>query len=210
MRSCASSSVARRLLFGFRCIAIPTSRRASYVANVNLHTNVAVCRLPARHLLQAIAAEVLEAIDGGLFDCRPLIFGVPISDRVEKQRAHFFSLRVTEADSQQGVAVKVESNQQSKFKLLHLRESGPSHGHADDGEVRSYNNKCYSISMQEDSSKMGKVTSAGCYFFSFPTYRIHESVNPLNLGADPEAALFRKLGQFSPSPCRQRTTCHAY
>ena len=50
--------------------------------------------------------------------------------------------------------------------------------------------------MQEDSSKMGKVTSAGAYFFSFPTYRVHESVNPLTLGDDPEAALFRKLDGF--------------
>ena len=170
----------------------------------------------------AIAADVLEAIDDGHFDCRPLVFGVPISDRVDKQRAHFFSLRLSDTDSQQGVAVKVESSQQSKFKLLHLRETGAaapaspgpsgSEENANGGgsgagnHMRSYNNRCYAISMQEDSSKMGKVTNAGFYFFHFPSYRLESSVNPLTLGDDPEAALFRKLDGFK---CREESTLEA-
>lgn len=45
------------------------------------------------------------------------------------------------------------------------------------GYTLCINSICYSTSMQEDSEKAGKVTSAGMYFLHFQVYRMDSTVN---------------------------------
>ncbi|KAJ8617766.1 hypothetical protein MRB53_013952 [Persea americana] len=54
------------------------------------------------------------------------------------------------------------------------------------------------LSMQEDSAKTGKVTSAGMYFLCFPVYRLDQTINSMAAAKDPDASFFKKLDGFQP------------
>ncbi|GAV66548.1 DnaJ domain-containing protein [Cephalotus follicularis] len=130
-----------------------------------------------------VSATVLEEALSGVVTIRPLLIGQSISRKVEKQCAHFYSVTITEDEAQDGFVCQVKSSDKSKFKLLHFdqEESGG-----------------LSLSLQEESAKTGKVTSAGMYFLGFPIYRLDQTVNSMAATKDPDTAFFRKLDGFEP------------
>lgn len=130
-----------------------------------------------------VAASVLEEALNGMVSVRPLPLGQPISRKVEKQSAHFYSVTLTEEEARAGFVCRVQSSDKSKFKLLYFdqEESGG-----------------LSLALQEDSCKTGKVTSAGVYFLCFPVYRWDQTVNSVAAAKDLDAAFFKKLDGFQP------------
>ncbi|KAB5537577.1 hypothetical protein DKX38_015110 [Salix brachista] len=130
-----------------------------------------------------ISATVLEEALNGVVDIRPLSLGEPISRKVERQCAHFYSVTITEEEAKAGFVCRVQSSDKSKFKLLYFdqEESGG-----------------LSLALQEDSAKTGKITSAGMYFLCFPVYRLDHTVNSIAAAKDADAAFFKKLDGFQP------------
>ncbi|KAK8613284.1 hypothetical protein V6N13_101051 [Hibiscus sabdariffa] len=128
-----------------------------------------------------VSATVLEEALNGAVTIRPLMLGLPISRKVEKQCAHFYSVAITEEEARDGFVCRVQSSDKSKFKLLYfdLEENGG-----------------LSLALQEDSAKTGKVTSAGMYFLGFPVYCLDQTVNSVAATKDPDAAFFKKLDGF--------------
>ncbi|CAN1816953.1 Chaperone protein dnaJ 16 [Linum perenne] len=113
-----------------------------------------------------VSVNILEeALHGAVSIC-PLELGYQISRKVEKQSAHFYSVRISEQEAKAGLVCRVQSTDKSKFK--------------------------------EESSKTGKVTSAGMYFLGFPTYRLDQRVNPHPAAKDADAAFFKRLDGFQP------------
>nr|QEG03082.1 chaperone protein DnaJ 16 isoform X1 [Cymbidium ensifolium] len=96
-----------------------------------------------------VSATVLEEALNGSVPVQPLQFGKPLCRKVEKQCAHFYSIDVTENESQIGLVCQVHSRGRNKFKLLYFEQ-----------EV----NGGLSLALQEDSTKTGKVSSAGMFF----------------------------------------------
>ncbi|KAL4639219.1 hypothetical protein ACB092_03G201800 [Castanea dentata] len=130
-----------------------------------------------------VSATVLEEALNNLVTVLPLPMGQPISKKVEKQCAHFYSVRITEEEARSGFVCRVQSSDKSKFKLLYFdREE----------------NNGLSLALQEDSAKTGKVTSAGMYFLGFPVYRLDQTMNSVAASKDPDAAFFKKLDGFQP------------
>ncbi|KAM7250270.1 hypothetical protein ACFE04_022153 [Oxalis oulophora] len=130
-----------------------------------------------------VSATVLEeALNGGV-TIRPLVLGQLISRKVEKQCAHFYSVAITEEEAQAGFVCRVQSSDKSKFKLLYFDRE-------DSGGL--------SLALQEDSSRNGKVTSAGMYFLGFPVYRLDQTLNSMAAAKDPDTAFFKKLEGFQP------------
>ncbi|KAD3642336.1 hypothetical protein E3N88_31560 [Mikania micrantha] len=130
-----------------------------------------------------ISANVLEEALTGTITVKPLPLGSSISGKVEKQSAHFFDVTVNEEQAKAGIVVRVTSAAQSKFKLLYFEND------IDGG---------YNLTLQEDSEKTGKVTSAGMYFLHFQVYRMDSTVNALEIAKDPEAGFFRRLEGLQP------------
>ncbi|KAJ0683346.1 putative DnaJ domain, Chaperone J-domain superfamily [Helianthus annuus] len=130
-----------------------------------------------------ISANVLEEALSGTVTVRPLPLGTSVNGKVEKQCAHFFSVTISEEQAQSGIVVRVTSAAQSKFKLLYFEQD---YGGG------------YSLALQEDCEKAGKVTSAGMYFLHFQVYRMDSVVNSLAMAKDPEAAFFKKLEGLQP------------
>ncbi|GJX26568.1 chaperone protein DnaJ 15-like protein, partial [Tanacetum coccineum] len=130
-----------------------------------------------------ISANVLEEALNGTVTVRPLPIGSSVSGKVEKQCAHFFGVTISDEQAQSGIVVRVTSAAQSKFKLLYFEQD---------------NGGGYSIALQEDSEKTGKVTSAGMYFLHFQVYRMDSTVNALAMAKDPEAAFFKRLEGLQP------------
>ncbi|KAL6567772.1 Chaperone protein dnaJ 16 [Orobanche gracilis] len=130
-----------------------------------------------------VSATVLEEALNGAVTIHPLPLGKPLCRKVEKQSAHFYSVTITEEEAQAGLVCRVHSLDRSKFKLLYF----------DKGDNSGLN-----LALQEDSSKTGKVTSAGMFFLGFPVYRIDPSHNSTGVGKDPDAAFFKKLDGFQP------------
>ncbi|KAI3818281.1 hypothetical protein L1987_12085 [Smallanthus sonchifolius] len=130
-----------------------------------------------------ISANVLEEALNGTVTVKPLPIGSSVSGKVEKQCAHFFSVTISEEQAQSGIVVRVTSAAQSKFKLLYFEQD---------------NGGGYSLALQEDSEKTGKVTSAGMYFLHFLVYRMDSTVNALAMAKDPEAAFFKRLEGLQP------------
>ncbi|MBA0871868.1 hypothetical protein Goshw_000877 [Gossypium schwendimanii] len=130
-----------------------------------------------------VSATVLEEALNGAVIIRPLQLGQPISRKVEKQCAHFYSVTITEDEARDGFVCRVQSSDKSKFKLLYfeLEENGG-----------------LSLALQEDSAKTGKVTSAGMYFLGFPVYCLDQTTNSVAAAKDPDAAFFKKLDGFQP------------
>ncbi|XP_011012159.1 PREDICTED: chaperone protein dnaJ 16-like [Populus euphratica] len=131
-----------------------------------------------------ISATVLEEALNGVVDIRPLSLGEPISRKVEKQCAHFYSVTITEEEARAGFVCRVQSSDKSKFKLLYFDQEESGGG--------------LSLALQEDSAKTGKVTSAGMYFLCFPVYRLDHTVNSIAAAKDADAAFFKKLDGFQP------------
>ncbi|KAK9074515.1 hypothetical protein SSX86_007113 [Deinandra increscens subsp. villosa] len=130
-----------------------------------------------------ISANVLEEALSGTVTVRPLPIGTSVSGKVEKQCAHFFSVTISDEQAHSGIVVRVTSAAQSKFKLLYFEHD---------------NGGGYSLALQEDSEKTGKVTSAGMYFLHFQVYRMDSTVNALAMAKDPEAAFFKRLEGLQP------------
>ncbi|KAE8648618.1 chaperone protein dnaJ 15 isoform X1 [Cucumis sativus] len=130
-----------------------------------------------------ISANVLEEALNGTVTVRPLPIGTSVSGKVDKQCAHFFGVTINEEQAQTGIVIRVTSTAQSKFKLLFFEQDI---------------NGGYSLALQEDSEKSGKVTSAGLYFLHFQVYRMDSTVNALAMAKDPEAAFFKRLEGLQP------------
>ncbi|KAK1425674.1 hypothetical protein QVD17_21029 [Tagetes erecta] len=130
-----------------------------------------------------ISVNVLEEALSGTVTVRPLPIGTSVSGKVDKQCAHFFSVTISEEQAQSGIVVRVTSAAQSKFKLLYFEQD---------------NGGGYSLALQEDSDKAGKVTSAGMYFLHFQVYRMDSVVNTLAMAKDPETTFFKKLEGLQP------------
>nr|XP_043623757.1 chaperone protein dnaJ 15-like [Erigeron canadensis] len=130
-----------------------------------------------------ISANVLEEALNGTVTVRPLPIGASVSGKVEKQCAHFFGVTISEEQAQSGIVVRVTSAAQSKFKLLYFEQD---------------NGGGYSLALQEDSEKTGKMTSAGMYFLHFQVYRMDSTVNAFAMAKDPEAAFFKRLEGLQP------------
>ncbi|KAK9027654.1 hypothetical protein V6N11_067479 [Hibiscus sabdariffa] len=130
-----------------------------------------------------VSATVLEEALNGVVNIQQLLLGQPVSRKVEKQCAHFYSVKITEEEVRDGFVCRVQSPDKSKFKLLYfdLEENGG-----------------LSLALQEDSAKTGKVTSAGMYFLGFPVYRLDQTINSVAAAKDPDAAFFKKLDGFQP------------
>ncbi|XP_063943922.1 chaperone protein dnaJ 16 isoform X2 [Daucus carota subsp. sativus] len=131
-----------------------------------------------------VSANVLEEALNGMVPIRPLLLGQPVSGKVDKQSAHFYSVSVTEYEATAGLVCRVQSADKSNFKLLYFDQEGSSG---------------LSLSLQANCVKTGKVTSAGMYFLGFPTYRLDQTVNSQMAAArDPDLAFFKKLDGFQP------------
>ncbi|KAL5722305.1 Chaperone protein dnaJ 16 [Ranunculus cassubicifolius] len=130
-----------------------------------------------------VSASILEEALNGAVDLHELQLGQALYKKVEKQCAHFYSVKITEQEAQAGLVCRVQSPDKSKFKLLYF-------------EVEE--NGGLSLALQEDSTKTGKVTSAGMYFLGFPVYRLDHAVNSVAAAKDPDAAFFKKLDGFQP------------
>ena len=136
-------------------------------------------RLGVLSVKTMVSTSVLESAESGKIEIRPLSFDdAPISDRVEKNSAHYYNLSVTESDIAEGFCVWVTSPS-SRFKVL-LFDRG-----AEGGSL--------SIRLQEDSVKETKHHVAGLFFFTFATHKVGAGPSSLRLADDPEAALFRRL-----------------
>ncbi|XP_031287410.1 chaperone protein dnaJ 16 [Pistacia vera] len=130
-----------------------------------------------------VSATVLEEALNGVVSIRPLLLGQPITRKVEKQCAHFYSVTITEEEARAGFVCRVQSSDKSKFKLLYFDQEGSSG---------------LSLALQEDSTKTGKVTAAGMYLLGFPVYRLDQTANSMAAAKDPDAAFFKKLDVFQP------------
>lgn len=130
-----------------------------------------------------VSATVLEEALNGVVSIRPLSLGTPLCRKVEKQCAHFYSVTITEKEAQAGLVCRVHSSDKSKFKLLYFDQE---------------ENGGLSLALQEDSSKIGKFTSAGMFFLGFPVYHLDHSHHSMAAAKDPDTALFKKLDGFQP------------
>ncbi|KAK9675705.1 hypothetical protein RND81_11G025000 [Saponaria officinalis] len=126
-----------------------------------------------------VSATILEEALNGRVTISPLPLGQPLSRKVDKQSAHFYSVTLTEEDARGGLVCRVKS-EKSRFKLLYFEQE-------DNGGLN--------LALQEDSTKTGKVMSAGMYFLGFPVYRLDCAVNSVK---NPDDALFKKLDGFQP------------
>lgn len=129
-----------------------------------------------------VSATVLEEALSGTVTIRPLPLGTSTTGKVDKQCAHFFGVTINEQQAQDGIVVRVTSSSQSKFKLLYFDQE----------------NGGYGLALQEDSEKIGKVTSAGMYFLHFQVYRMDTTMNALAMAKDPDAAFFKRLEGLQP------------
>lgn len=130
-----------------------------------------------------VSATILEEALNGSITIRPLPLGQFVSKRVEKQCAHFYSVTITEEEARAGFVCRVQSSDKSKFKLLYFDQE---------------ENGGLSLALQEDSTKNGKVTSAGMYFLGFPVYRLDQTMNSIAASKDPDTSFFKKLDGFQP------------
>ncbi|KAL9273037.1 Chaperone protein dnaJ 16-like protein [Drosera capensis] len=130
-----------------------------------------------------VAATILEEALSGMIITHPLRLGEPLCKKVEKQCANFYSVIITEEEARGGLVCRVQSSDRSKFKLLYFDQE---------------ENGGLSLALQEDSTRTGKVTSAGMYFLGFPVYRLDHAINSLVASKDPDTAFFKKIDGFQP------------
>ncbi|KZV26488.1 chaperone protein dnaJ 16 [Dorcoceras hygrometricum] len=144
-----------------------------------------------------VSATVLEEALNGVVTLRPLPLGQPLCHKVEKQSAHFYSVTITENEAQGGLICRVYSPERSKFKLLYF-DSENNGGLSLALQVDPSLLLLLFFSITEDSTKTGKVTSAGMYFLGFPVYRMDLSHKSMAAVKDPDTAFFKKLDGFQP------------
>ncbi|XP_022727217.1 chaperone protein dnaJ 15-like isoform X1 [Durio zibethinus] len=137
-----------------------------------------------------ISANVLEEALNGTVTVRPLPIGTSVSGKVDKQCAHFFGVTIRDEQAEAGIVVRVTSTAQSKFKLLYFEQD------VNGGYGLALQD--FTVCLQEDSEKTGKVTSAGMYFLHFQVYRMDSTVNALAIAKDPESAFFKRLEGLQP------------
>ncbi|PHT34101.1 Chaperone protein dnaJ 16 [Capsicum baccatum] len=130
-----------------------------------------------------VSATVLEEALNGFVPIQPLPLGQPLCRKVEKQSAHFYCVAITEKETKEGLVCRVHSREKSKFKLLYFDQE---------------ENGGLSLALQEDSSKTGKVTSAGMYFLGFPVCHMDQTQTLVPASKDPDSAFFKKLDGFQP------------
>ncbi|CAK9197262.1 unnamed protein product [Sphagnum troendelagicum] len=130
-----------------------------------------------------ISAGVLKDALSGTVSIRPLPLSRPMTEKVEKQGAHFFGITISEAQAEAGVVVHVSSAAQSKFKLLYFEQE---------------ENGGLGLAQQEDSVKAGRITSAAMYFLHFQVCRLDPTVNALAFAKDPDASFFKRLEGLQP------------
>eukprot|EP00252_Welwitschia_mirabilis_P010298 TRINITY_DN23495_c0_g3_i7.p1 TRINITY_DN23495_c0_g3~~TRINITY_DN23495_c0_g3_i7.p1 ORF type:complete len:304 (-),score=66.57 TRINITY_DN23495_c0_g3_i7:640-1551(-) len=130
-----------------------------------------------------VPATILEEALNGSVTLRQLALGQPIHRKVEKQCAHFYSVTLTKSAAQAGLVVRVVSSDKSKFKLLYFERE---------------ENGGLSLALQEESSRTGRVTSAGMYFLGFQVYHLDSSTNAAAISRDPDTAFFKRLAGFQP------------
>ncbi|CAK0779934.1 hypothetical protein CVIRNUC_004893 [Coccomyxa viridis] len=131
-----------------------------------------------------VAPMVLEAASAGNFNARPLRFGEPLSDRVDKSGCHYYLLELAQRHLDSGFVVGAHSSAGSKFKLLMFERTS-------DGQ--------WDLVLQEDSMKVKKNTQiAGLYFLHCHTYHIAPKPSQLEIAEYPENALFRRLESMQP------------
>ena len=87
--------------------------------------------------------QVLEAASAGNFNARPLRFGEPLSDRVDKSGCHYYLLELAQRHLDSGFVVGAHSSAGSKFKLLMFERTS-------DGQ--------WDLVLQEDSMKVQHFT----------------------------------------------------
>ncbi|KAK3271131.1 hypothetical protein CYMTET_20493 [Cymbomonas tetramitiformis] len=126
----------------------------------------------------AIAAPAMEQAMSGKVQIKDLLFGQPIIDKVDKHAINYYQVQITEKQAKDGIVIHAISHQVSKFKLLHFERH-------DDGAL--------SLLDQEDSVPGGKVTTAGFYLLNYDTHRMEPPPSVIQLGDDPDSALFRRL-----------------
>ncbi|KAG2257404.1 hypothetical protein Bca52824_076698 [Brassica carinata] len=114
----------------------------------------------------SVSATILEEALNGRVSVDPLLLGQTVTKKVEKQRAHFYAVKITEQEISSGLVFRVESSSKSKFKLLFFDQE------ADGG---------LSLAMQEDSRRSGKITCAGMYFLGFPVYSLDHTITSVGL-----------------------------
>ncbi|KAJ8460517.1 hypothetical protein OPV22_033443 [Ensete ventricosum] len=136
--------------------------------------------VPIKTMVSAIVLE--EALYGNV-TVEPLPLGTSFSSKVDRHCAHFFGVTISDQQAQAGIVIRVTSATRSKFKLLYFEKEA--HGG-------------YGLTLQEESEKTGKVTSAGMYFLHFQVYRMNLTVNVLEMAKDPEAAFFKSLEGLQP------------
>ncbi|KAJ3694901.1 hypothetical protein LUZ60_000278 [Juncus effusus] len=129
-----------------------------------------------------VSPTVLEEALNGSVTVRQLKLNRPLVSKVEKQTAHFYSVEISEKESQHGLVCRVSSSDKSKFKLLYFEPE---------------ENGGLSLALQEDGIKTGKVTSAGMFFLGFTVYRFEQN-NSMSAAKDVDSAFFKKLDGFQP------------
>ena len=73
-------------------------------------------------------AQVLENTSAGNFNARPLHFGQPLSDRVDKSGCHYYTLDLQQSHIDAGFVIGAHSSTGSKFKLLMFERTDDSSG----------------------------------------------------------------------------------
>jgi hypothetical protein len=89
-----------------------------------------------------MCAQVLENTSAGNFNARPLHFGQPLSDRVDKSGCHYYTLDLQQSHIDAGFVIGAHSSTGSKFKLLMFEQTDGSSG----GQ--------WELVVQEDSMKV--------------------------------------------------------
>ncbi|KAG5604338.1 hypothetical protein H5410_025830 [Solanum commersonii] len=130
-----------------------------------------------------VSATVLEEALNGSVSIQPLPLGQPLCKKKGSER---------------GLVCRVHSREKSKFKLLYFDQE--ENGGLSLALQYFINISCKFIetSLQEDSSKTGKVTSAGMYFLGFPVYHMDQTQTSAAATKDPDSAFFKKLDGFQP------------
>ena len=138
-----------------------------------------------------VCEEVLRTAEGGGLETRTLLFGMPRSDAVGRQTAHFYMLDVPEEEVADGYCI-VARSRDARFKLLAFEPRSPTGGAMEESGSAPVG---YSLSHWEDSAKeAGGYHQALLFFGRGPaSYSLGPPPDPVQCAEDVEAALFRRL-----------------
>eukprot|EP00164_Ancoracysta_twista_P001016 GFYU01001326.1.p1 GENE.GFYU01001326.1~~GFYU01001326.1.p1 ORF type:complete len:383 (-),score=128.11 GFYU01001326.1:237-1385(-) len=132
-------------------------------------------------MLSKVGVQIPTMIDQAILDqikdsnpeITPLVPGISVANKVEKQCAHYYSVNVSEEFAGKGVGIKVFSDSSSKFKLLYF------------GTDRDLKN-------DEDSYSIKKGTYASMFFLPFANYYLAPP-DMLVMSQTAEEYVFRRL-----------------